>query len=136
MTELIAAACERGGAQPALVEAESGRSLSYTELSRAVQATAGRLRARGVGHGTVVAIVAPNSIDWLVAALGTIAAGGTVTGAHPGYVAEELAHQLTDAHAELALVSPDCLDTVTAAAVSGGGRCTVELLEVVAAGSA
>lgn len=135
LSELIEAACERGGAQPALVEAESGRSVSYADLSRAVHATAQRLRARGVGYGTVVAIVAPNSIDWLVAALGVIAAGGTVTGANPGYVTEELAHQLDDAHATLALVSPDCLDAVAAAAAGVRGRCAVELLDAVAAGS-
>src|SRR3954452_8449436 len=55
---------------PAVVDGSSGRTLTYGELRRDVQRFAGGLHARGRRPGDVLAIVAPNSPEWLVACYG------------------------------------------------------------------
>ncbi len=83
----------------ACIDATTGRTVSYSELVEATEGVASSLVERGLRRGDVVAIVAPNSIEWLITALGTMRAGGTITGANPGATVNELVHQLADAGA-------------------------------------
>jgi acyl-CoA synthetase (AMP-forming)/AMP-acid ligase II len=55
-----------------------GRRLSYRELWDAASAVAGGLRAAGVTPGDPVAIDLPNGVDWVVAMLGVLLAGGVI----------------------------------------------------------
>ena len=120
LSQLVAAAVGRFGDHQAVVEADTGRSLTYTELGVEIGRVAAGFRSRGMRSGDVVAIVAPNSIDWLVAGLGVITAGGAVTGANPAYVVEELAHQLRDSEARWVLAGEASIGLVTAAAAEAG----------------
>ncbi|XP_022250102.1 4-coumarate--CoA ligase 1-like [Limulus polyphemus] len=49
--------------------------------------------------GECFCVYIPNSIDYVVAFLGIVSAGGIVTTANPSYTAEELQHQLNDSSA-------------------------------------
>ena len=64
-------------------------------------ASTGRGRARGEGpaQGDILAILAPNSPEWLVACHGASRAGGVVSGLNPLWSPGELAAQLCDAGA-------------------------------------
>ncbi len=109
---IVATAAERRPDGVAAIDAESGRSITYRELDAAARRSATGFAARGVTPGDVVAIVAPNSLEWLVAALGVMSAGGIVTGANPGYTVGELVHQLTDSGARSVITTSALLDTV------------------------
>jgi len=73
-----AAACaaERWGEAPALLE--HGETWSFAKLWIMASAAASAFLARGVGRGDRVAIWAPNSREWIVAALGAMTAGATI----------------------------------------------------------
>ncbi|MHB1487894.1 MAG: class I adenylate-forming enzyme family protein [Acidimicrobiales bacterium] len=72
---LAAHAAERPD-QPAVIW--PGGECSYRELDRRVRAVAGGLADAGVGAGSVVGLLCANRPEWIVAALGTVAGGGTV----------------------------------------------------------
>lgn len=102
--DLIRANARELGDRPALVDANSGLTLNYAELDRQIGRVAAGLADDGLVPGEVVALISPNCVDWPVAALGVMAAGGVVTPVDPLYKGEELAHQLRDAGATRAIV--------------------------------
>jgi acyl-coenzyme A synthetase/AMP-(fatty) acid ligase len=70
--------------------------MSYAQLREQVRRAAGAWRARGVQPGDRVFVIAPDSIDWVVAYLGVIWAGGVAVGVNPRLPAAELAPILED----------------------------------------
>ena len=103
---LLAAAAERAD-HPAVVDAATGRSLTYGELAHQVERAAAGFAANGLRKGDVVAILAPNSPEWLVACHGAIAAGGVVSGLNLLWSADEIATQIHDSRARfLVTVGP------------------------------
>ncbi|MFJ2741501.1 class I adenylate-forming enzyme family protein [Streptomyces sp. NPDC087440] len=85
-TDLLSAlfdSAARQGPAPALTGPD-GRTLSYAQLTRAVLATAHRLREAGMERGDRVLFSVRPGPDGVVLALGVIAAGGTVVFADPG----------------------------------------------------
>ena len=71
-----AQAAARWGDAPALME--HGETWSFAELWHHARAAASAFLARGVGEGSRVAIWAPNSREWIVAALGAMTAGAAI----------------------------------------------------------
>jgi acyl-CoA synthetase (AMP-forming)/AMP-acid ligase II len=122
-TTLPALVLERAvrlGDKPALVDATSSRTLSYSQLAAGVERVAAGLAAHGFAGGDVLALFSPNLPEYALAAYGAMAAGGTVTGANPLLTAEELAGQLADAKARLLVTVPPLLDRALAAADKAG----------------
>ncbi|MFI5780109.1 FadD3 family acyl-CoA ligase [Nocardia sp. NPDC051570] len=78
--------------------------LSWAQLLDAVRRTAGALIARGVERGDRVAIWAPNTWHWVVAALGAQYAGAALVPLNTRYVAEEAVDVLERVHAEALFV--------------------------------
>jgi acyl-CoA synthetase (AMP-forming)/AMP-acid ligase II len=106
--------------RPALIDAPSGRTLTYGALAAGVERVAAGLAARGFGRGDVLAINAPNLPEWPLPVLGALAAGGTVTTANPLYTARELAAQLEDSRARLLVtIAPFAPVALEAAAAAG-----------------
>ena len=99
----------------ALVDAGSGSELSFGALDHAIGRCAAGLADLGLRPGDVLLIFAPNSIEWPIAALAAMAAGGVVSGANPMYSADELAHQLRRCKARFVVTVPALLATVRAA---------------------
>ena len=60
-----------------------GRTLTYAELSRAIRQAAAGLSARGFGRGDVLAIYAPNSIEYAIAFHAVSWLGGVTTTINP-----------------------------------------------------
>lgn len=65
-------------------------SVSYEALRRQVRRAAGAWQALGLRTGDRVLVSAPDSIDWVVAYLGVIWAGGVAIGVNPRLPAHEL----------------------------------------------
>src|SRR2546423_1830941 len=62
----------------ALAEPDRGLRLSYRELGERVTGVAAALIASGVTAGDRVAVWVPNCAEWVLAALGALAAGGVL----------------------------------------------------------
>ena len=80
---------EAGAAQAIALECGDER-LSYADLRARVRQSAGSWRALGLQPGERVVVLAPDSIDWVVAYLGIIWAGGVAIGVNPRLSAAEL----------------------------------------------
>ena len=78
-----------------------GRTMTYEEIGRLVDRAAAGLQAIGVGKGTRVALLLPNSPTFLIYYFGVLKAGGTIVNCNPLYTVEELERQLADSGAEL-----------------------------------
>ena len=65
----------------------------------------------------MLALWAPNSPEWAIAALGAMAAGATVTGVSPACVERELAAQLADSGASILVAAADLLEVARTACV-------------------
>jgi acyl-CoA synthetase (AMP-forming)/AMP-acid ligase II len=109
---------ERRRAGPALVDATSGRTVSYAELISSAWSVAGGLIREGLGSGTVVALHLPDSPEFAVAAYGVMAAGAVLTPVRPTITADGMARQLIETGARALITWPVLLDIALAAVAS------------------
>jgi acyl-CoA synthetase (AMP-forming)/AMP-acid ligase II len=116
LTDLALAGAAELGDKPALIDASSGRAITYAELAESVRAAASSLAMRGFGKGDVFAHFAPNSPEYAVAFHAVAKAGGVNTTANPTLTVEELSAQLSDSGARLLVTAPELLEKATAAA--------------------
>ncbi|HEX6291984.1 MAG TPA: long-chain fatty acid--CoA ligase [Herpetosiphonaceae bacterium] len=77
-----------------------GGSLTYRELNAHADRFAAALVNMGVKPGDRVAVMLPNSPQFVIAFFGALKAGAIVVNVNPTYTARELQHQLADAGAE------------------------------------
>ena len=110
--QLILDSADRNGERMAVIDGPTGRSMTYTQLADAIRRFAGGLAARGFGKGDVLAVISPNLPEYAVVFHGTCLAGGTVTTVNPTYGAQEIAYQLRDAGACLAVTIGMFLEAV------------------------
>ena len=116
LTAFLLAAAARRAEYPAVVDAATGRSLSYREFAHQIQRAAAGFAAQGLAKGDVVAILSPNSPEWLIACHGAIAAGGVVSGLNPLWSADEIAAQIHDSAARFLVTTGALVATARAAA--------------------
>lgn len=100
------------GERIALIDADSGESLTFGQLAADVTRVAGGLSAAGIAQRDVVAIVAPNSIAYAVAFLATNTLGAAVTTANPTYTERELNAQFRDSGARAVFTTDRDLEKV------------------------
>lgn len=85
----------------AFVDAATGKTYTYGEVSRDVRRFARALRLLGARTGQVVVVVLPNIVEYAVIALGIMAAGGVFSCANPDSHASEIKKQVDIAEAKL-----------------------------------
>lgn len=107
-------------AVPAFVDGVTGESVTFAELRGQVLRIAAALAERGIGHGDVVALFAPNSPAWAAAFHGVLRANAMLTSVNALYTAGELAAQLADSRARMILTAAPLLDRAAAAANEAG----------------
>ncbi|MEU8674063.1 FadD3 family acyl-CoA ligase [Streptomyces sp. NPDC048560] len=106
---LVRAAAERYGDREAVVE---GRTrVSYAELGERVERAAAACMASGVEPGDRVATWAPNTLDWIVSALGAVTAGAVLVPLNTRFKGTEAAHILRRSRAKLLFVTGTFLGT-------------------------
>ena len=101
-------AAERFGDRPAFVSAE--RRLSFAALLDEVHAVARGYVARGLEPHDRVCVWAPNSLDWVVAALAVSYAGGTLVPVNSRYTGHEAADIVDRTKARIVVVADGFLD--------------------------
>jgi acyl-CoA synthetase (AMP-forming)/AMP-acid ligase II len=102
--------------KPALIDANTDRSLTYKELTDAVNRAAAGLAEHGFQKGDVLAIHALNCPEYAIAFLGVARLGGVCTMVSPLFNEAELTNQLRDSGAKYLVTDPQLADTALAAA--------------------
>ncbi|MFE5740482.1 FadD3 family acyl-CoA ligase [Streptomyces celluloflavus] len=106
---LMRAAAERYGPREAVAD---GRvRLSYTELGERVERAAAACTASGVLPGDRVAVWAPNTLDWIVCALGAVTAGAVLVPVNTRFKGAEAAYVLRRTRARVLFVTGTFLGT-------------------------
>ncbi|HJM27388.1 MAG TPA: AMP-binding protein, partial [Acidimicrobiales bacterium] len=140
LAELMVGSIDRWGDRVALVDGVSGAEYDFRALGRAMQVVGGLLRDDGVEPGDRVAIVAPNSTEWIAAFLGIQAAGAAVTTLSPLSRRREVEQQFADSKPSAVFVGGEAttvvrtlwgsderiydMSSVWQMVVQGGGRST------------
>jgi acyl-CoA synthetase (AMP-forming)/AMP-acid ligase II len=129
--DAVLGAARQFGDKPALIEGETGRTLTYRQLIHGAERVAAGLARAGLEPGQPLALALPNSIDFALAFFGAIRAGAWVVPINPIYTPAEMEHQIRDSGARFLVTVPERAANL-AAAVDGifdvGGRWN-ELLE-------
>jgi len=99
---LVSRSARRNGAAPALLE--SGRSMSYAQLDDDSNRFAHYLLASGLQAGDKVAMLCPNSMDFVVAAFGILKAGMVWVPVNAMLSPTEVAYIVQHAEARLLVV--------------------------------
>jgi acyl-CoA synthetase (AMP-forming)/AMP-acid ligase II len=131
IAQTLRAAAHRTPDREALVFA--GRTRTYAQLDREVDAVAAVLAAHGLRKGERVALMAANSDRFVLAFYGALRAGAIVAPVNPAAAAPELAHVLDDSGARVLLADPGAVPTAqdgleladlatTPLALGGGSR--------------
>jgi HIP---CoA ligase len=74
--EMVVSAADRFGDAEAVVD--GSLRLTFTQLVDRIRCAAGAFAEAGIGKGDRVAIWAPNSAEWIIAAFGLLTAGGVL----------------------------------------------------------
>jgi len=127
---VLRAAAERHADRPAYVDGD--RVVSFAELLALVQATARGYASLGFGAGDRLVLWAPNSIEWVVAALATSYAGGTLVPANSRYTAHEVADIIERTDARLVVLADGFLDRTQLADLTplAPGRTLIDITQL------
>ncbi|MFD1814616.1 FadD3 family acyl-CoA ligase [Rhodococcus gannanensis] len=106
--QMVLSTADRFGDAEAVVDGPL--RITYIELADRIRRAAGAFAAAGVRKGDRVAIWAPNSAEWIVAAFGLLTAGGVLVPVNTRYKADEATDIVRRSGAKLVLVQKGFLD--------------------------
>lgn len=106
--EMVLSAADRFGDAEAVVDGPL--RITFTELADRIRRAAGAFAAAGVRKGDRVAIWAPNSAEWIIAAFGLLTAGGVLVPVNTRYKSDEATDIVRRSGAKLVLVQKGFLD--------------------------
>ena len=105
LTKAIQRAASEFGERAAFVT-PAGRHLSFIQLEQATQLVAAGLYERGLGNGSVVALVLPSDVDYVAIYLGASRIGAVTAGINPLLTPVEAAGCLDRLGADLVVADP------------------------------
>jgi acyl-CoA synthetase (AMP-forming)/AMP-acid ligase II len=100
--EMVLSAADRFGDAEAVVDGPL--RLSFTEVVDRIRCAAGAFKDLGIQKGERVAIWAPNSADWMIAAFGLLTAGGVLVPVNTRFKSEEAADIIGRSGAKAVLI--------------------------------
>ncbi len=106
---MVRDAAQRFGDADAVVD--HARRVGFAELSSLIDRAAGALVASGIERGDRIAVWAPNSLEWIVAALGVTTAGGVLVPVNTRFRGAEAAFVLARSRARALFTVRGFLDT-------------------------
>lgn len=113
----------------AIASVLAGRPLSYAELNARANQLAHHLKKRGVGRGSVVAVMDDRELETLVAILGVLKAGGSYLSIDHRSAADQVVSALDESDADVLLSRARFVENVPFAGLRGlhdvGQRVTV-----------
>jgi 4-coumarate--CoA ligase len=127
ITERLFEGLELAADRVILTDGPTGAAHTGASLAERIRRLAGGLQAEGVGPGSVIALMAPNSPDYAVVFHAAALAGATVTTVNPTYTAPEAAYQLQDSGATLLVTIPAFLPVARAATEGSAVRETLTI---------
>ena len=104
--------------QIALVDGINGNEVSYAQFRDDCSRVSSGLRRMGLRKRDVLAICAPNSIEYANVFFATMAAGGVVSTCNPTYTSSELNYQFNNSRAKYVVTVPSLLTTIQRAIVN------------------
>jgi acyl-CoA synthetase (AMP-forming)/AMP-acid ligase II len=107
----------RLGSKRAITDASSGLGYSYDELQEGARALSSGLSQWGLGHGSVVAVLAPNLVEYPLIFHGVAMGGRTLTTLNPLYTVWEIREQVKASGASMLFTVPSLVDKAKAAAL-------------------
>jgi acyl-CoA synthetase (AMP-forming)/AMP-acid ligase II len=110
----------RRGSRAALVDAGSGRAISYAQLPELVDRIAASLARLGLRKGDVCAIFSGNTPEYPLAVLALARLGAIVTTASPLNTRDDLVKQFTDSKPRFLFTSPALRDVALAVVADTG----------------
>ncbi|MBD0322707.1 MAG: AMP-binding protein, partial [Aldersonia sp.] len=100
--EMVLSTGDRFGNAEAVVDGPL--RLTFRELTHRIRCAAGAYASAGIEKGDRVAIWAPNSAEWIIAAFGLLTAGGVLVPVNTRYKADEAGDIITRSGAKAVLV--------------------------------
>ncbi|WP_369816360.1 FadD3 family acyl-CoA ligase [Mycobacterium sp. 852014-50255_SCH5639931] len=100
--EMVLSAADRFGDAEAIVDGPL--RFTFSDVVERIRCTAGAFAELGVGKGDRVAIWAPNSAEWIIAAFGLLTAGGVLVPVNTRFKADEAGDIITRSKAKAVLV--------------------------------
>jgi acyl-CoA synthetase (AMP-forming)/AMP-acid ligase II len=100
--EMVLSAADRFGDAEAVVDPPL--RLTFTEVVERIRCAAGAFADMGIDRGDRVAVWAPNSAEWMIAAFGLLTAGGVLVPVNTRFKAEEAADIIGRSGAKAVLV--------------------------------
>jgi acyl-CoA synthetase (AMP-forming)/AMP-acid ligase II len=119
LPQFVLGAAYRRGSKRALVDAATGRELSYAGLAEAVRETGAGLSARGVRTGDVLALCTPNCIEFAVAWYAATSIAAIVTTVNPLYTGDEISRQLRQTGARWLVATSGLIEQKLGAVIPG-----------------
>lgn len=105
---MVLSAADRFGDAEAVVDGPL--RLTFTEVVQRIRCAAGAFADLGVDKGDRIAIWAPNSAEWIIAAFGLLTAGGVLVPVNTRFKTEEAGDVITRSGAKAVLVHKGFLD--------------------------
>ncbi|XP_046366118.2 4-coumarate--CoA ligase 1-like isoform X1 [Haliotis rufescens] len=112
MTEM----CEQHGEKVAMVDATTGRTMSYQQVASTVRRLARGLRTLGFKKGDVLCVFSQNVMEYPIVFYAVASLGGVLQATNPTYNATELKDTIEICKSKFVLTFPASLPTVKAAA--------------------
>jgi acyl-CoA synthetase (AMP-forming)/AMP-acid ligase II len=100
--EMVLSAADRFGDAEAVVDGPL--RLTFTQVVDRIRCAAGAFAGLGIKKGERVAVWAPNSADWMIAAFGLLTAGGVLVPVNTRFKSEEAADIIGRSGAKAVLV--------------------------------
>lgn len=98
--------------QPALIDSDSGQTLTFSLLKSTVAKLSHGLTQLGIRKGHVVLMFAPNSIHYPATFLSIIATGAIATTVNPIYAVSEIKKQADDCKPQMIVTVPELWEKV------------------------
>lgn len=90
----------------ALIDASTGRHVTFSDLWRAVDSVSTSLSLLGIRKGDVILLLSPNSIYFPIVCLSVMSLGAVVTTTNPLNTTSEIAKQIADSKPVLGFTTP------------------------------
>jgi len=110
LTQVAMRHAERLAEKPALIDATTGRTMTYGELERSIERAAAGFHECGVRQHNVVAILAQNSIEYVISFHAIVSLGAIVSTISPQSLENDIERQLNHHRARFLVVADSLCD--------------------------
>lgn len=110
LTDFVLGRASEFGDKPAIIEGQTGRTITYAQLVPLVRRLAAGLANLGLQKGDVLAIYSPNLPEYILTVHAVALLGGVVTMVPPLFTDNEIKTQLRDSAARFLVTIPELAD--------------------------